>query len=180
MLTLLLVPTVKPSASSDWTRSGWRALAKFTSFDASPAMVAAARKHVADAELSGLIDVTEGNASALPFPDASFDMVVSTGSIHHWKDPSVALNEVYRVLKDGGDALMYDLVSDTPAAVLAETAREFGRLRVLLFWLHSFEEPFYTREDFEALARSTPFHAGRTRFIGVLCCLVLRKDAKCT
>ncbi len=149
-----------------------------TGLDASPAMVAAARKHVENADLSARISVVEGNASALPFPDASFDMVVSTGSMHHWKEPALALNEVYRVLKTGGEALMYDLVSDTPAAVLQETAREFGRLRVLLFWLHSFEEPFYTRADFASLARSTPFHTGATRFVGVLCCLALQKDAK--
>ncbi|MHC4092379.1 MAG: class I SAM-dependent methyltransferase, partial [Planctomycetota bacterium] len=148
---------------------------KLTGVDSSSPMVATARRHVADAGLASVIDVQEANASELPFPDASFDMVVSTGSIHHWKEPTPALNEVYRVLKEGGDALMYDVVSDTPASVLRETAREFGRLRILLLWLHGFEEPFYTRENFALLARPTPFREGETRFVGVLCCLALKK-----
>ena len=71
---------------------------------------------------------------------------------------------------------MYDLVSDTPASILKEMAREFGRLKTSLFWLHSFEEPFYSRQDYESLAGSTLFKEGRTRFVGLLCCLILKKE----
>ncbi len=151
---------------------------RLTGLDISAPMVAKARSNVAKAGLSSVIEIREGNASDLPFPDASFDMVLSTGAIHHWKDPTAGLNEVFRVLKDGGDALMYDIVSDTPAGTLKEAKREFGKLRVLLFWLHGFEEPFYTRHNFELLARHTHFKAGRTRFVGVLCCLALRKGER--
>lgn len=146
-----------------------------TGMDASAPMVAAARRHVAAAGLSGVIQVTAGNASDLPFPNGAFDLVVSTGSIHHWKDPVRALGEVHRVLRDGGRALMYDLVSDMPRPVLEETAREFGWLRILLLWLHGFEEPFYARAAFASLADPTPFGPGETRFVGVLCCLALQK-----
>lgn len=149
---------------------------RVTGLDASPSMVAKARKNMANAGLSGVIDVREGNASHIPFPDGSFDTVVSTGSIHHWKNPTAALNDVYRVLKHGRYALMYDLVSDTPPSVLRETAREFGTLKMVLLWLHAFEEPFYSRNDFELLARPTLFKEGRTRFVGVMCCLILKKQ----
>jgi len=148
---------------------------RLTGLDVSPSMVVRARKNMAEAGLSEVIEVKEGNASHVPFSDNSFDTVVSTGSIHHWKNPTACLNEVYRVLKPGGFALMYDLVSDTPAAVLKETAYEFGRLRVLLLWLHSFEEPFYSSKDFELLAQPTLFKEGRTRFVGLMCCLILKK-----
>jgi ubiquinone/menaquinone biosynthesis C-methylase UbiE len=148
---------------------------RLTGLDVSPSMVVRARKNMAEAGLSEVIEVREGNASHVPFSDNSFDTVVSTGSIHHWKNPTACLNEVYRVLKPGGFALMYDLVSDTPAAVLKETAYEFGRLRVLLFWLHSFEEPFYSSKDFELLAQPTLFKEGRPRFVGLMCCLILKK-----
>jgi hypothetical protein len=70
---------------------------------------------------------------------------------------------------------MYDLVSDTPGSILKDAAREFGQLKMILLWLHAFEEPFYSTSDFEALAQPTPFAQGRTRFVGVLCCLILRK-----
>jgi len=148
---------------------------RLTGLDASPSIVARARKNMAKAGLSGVIEIREGNASHMLFSDNSFDAVVSTGSIHHWKDLTACLNEVYRVLKPGGFALMYDLVSDTPAAVLKETAREFGRLKMLLLWLHSFEEPFYSGKDFELLARPTLFKEGRARFVGLICCLILKK-----
>jgi ubiquinone/menaquinone biosynthesis C-methylase UbiE len=143
--------------------------------DASGAMVAKARENIDAAGLSGTIEVEEGNASRLPFSDGSFDAVASTGSIHHWKDPTGALYEVHRVLKPGGCGLLYDLVSDTPASVLKDVAREFGRLRMLLLWLHAFEEPFYSCRGLEELPRTTPFGEGRTRFVGVMCCLTLEK-----
>lgn len=147
-----------------------------TGLDASPSMVARARKNIANAGLSDVIEVKEGNASHIPFSDGSFDTVVSTGSLHHWKNPTAGLNDVYRVLKHGGYALMYDLVSDTPASVLKETAREFGTLKMVLLWIHAFEEPFYSRKDFELLARPTLFKEGRTRFVGAMCCLILKKE----
>ena len=150
---------------------------RLTGLDVSPSMIGKARKNMADLGLSDVIEVKVGSASNMPFPECTFDAIVSTGSIHHWKEPTAGLNDVYRVLKDGGYALMYDLVSDTPASVLKETARQFGKLKMVLLWLHAFEEPFYSREDFGLLPRGTLFREGRTRFVGVMCCLVLRKTA---
>lgn len=147
--------------------------------DVSPSMVAKAQQNIANAGLSDIIEVEEGAASQLPFAGDSFDAVVSTGSIHHWKDPSAGLDEVHRVLKLGGYALMYDIVSDTPVSVLRETGREFGRFQMLLLRLHAFEEPFYSRRDFELLARPTLFKEGRSLFVGVMCCLILRKGTEC-
>jgi ubiquinone/menaquinone biosynthesis C-methylase UbiE len=148
---------------------------RLVGIDSSPSMVAKAKKNMAEAGLADVIEITEGNASQIPFADRSFDIVVSTGSIHHWKHPIAALNDVYRVLKPGGYALMYDLVTDTPAAILNEMAHQFGRLKMTLFWLHGFEEPFYNRQNYESLARPTLFKDGRTQFVGLLCCLILKK-----
>jgi ubiquinone/menaquinone biosynthesis C-methylase UbiE len=44
----------------------------------------------------------QGAAEALPFGDASFDLVVSSMSFHHWADQRVGLREVRRVLAPGG------------------------------------------------------------------------------
>jgi ubiquinone/menaquinone biosynthesis C-methylase UbiE len=51
------------------------------------------------------------DVAALPFPDASFDLVVSTFSMHHWADPAVGLAEIRRVLRPGGRALIWDPAS---------------------------------------------------------------------
>jgi ubiquinone/menaquinone biosynthesis C-methylase UbiE len=149
---------------------------RITGLDASAAMVAKARKNMAEAGLADEIEIKEGNANRLPFADNTFETIVSTGSIHHWKDPIVGLNEVYRVLKAGGNALLYDIVSDTPQSVLKEMARGYGRLKTMLFWLHAFEEPFYSHKAFEMLAQPSLFKKGSTRFVGILCCLILRKE----
>jgi ubiquinone/menaquinone biosynthesis C-methylase UbiE len=45
--------------------------------------------------------VTEGDAESLPYPDATFDAVVSSFGIHHVPRPDVALAECRRVLKPG-------------------------------------------------------------------------------
>ena len=143
--------------------------------DSSGPMVAQARKNIIRAGLSPSIDIEVGNAGFLPFHGESFDVVVSTGSIHHWKEPEKGLDEVYRVLKRKGVALIYDLVSDTPQYVLDELSRDFGKLKAVRLRIHALEEPFYTRKDLELLAKETLFGRGYTKFVGVQCCLVLRK-----
>jgi ubiquinone/menaquinone biosynthesis C-methylase UbiE len=148
---------------------------RLVGIDSSPSMVVKARQNIAEAGLSESIEVKEGSADHIPFPGQSFDIVISTASIHHWKEPTTGLNETYRVLKNGGYALIYDLVSNTPQLILDQTKREFGSWKTTLFWLHSFEEPFYSRQNFEALAQPTLFKQGQTRFVGLLYCLILKK-----
>ncbi len=50
-----------------------------------------------------------GDIAALPFGDGSFDLVVSTFSMHHWSDRTAGLAEIARVLRPGGRALVWDL-----------------------------------------------------------------------
>jgi SAM-dependent methyltransferase len=49
-----------------------------------------------------------GDVASLAFPDGSFDLVVSTLSMHHWADPTAGLAEIGRVLRPGGRALVWD------------------------------------------------------------------------
>ena len=154
--------------------------AQLAGVDISPAMVSRARENLARAGCLGAIQIRQAAADSLPFPDGSFDTVVSTGSLHHWREPGRGLDEVYRVLKPGGSGLMYDLVKHLPEAVREDGLRRFGRLRMMLLALHSLEEPFYDAEEMRSLASRSLFGAGHTRFVGVLCCLVLQKaEAAC-
>jgi ubiquinone/menaquinone biosynthesis C-methylase UbiE len=148
---------------------------RLTGLDVSGAMVSLARKNMEQAGLSATIGIEEASANHMPFADGTFDAVVSTGSLHHWKDPVGAMNEIHRVLKPGGYALIYDLAGDTPKTVLRDLGRRFGRLRTMLLWLHTFDEPIYSSRDFEELAAASLFRVGRTRFTGMLCCLMMLK-----
>ena len=143
--------------------------------DISSAMVAQARRNLEKCRQASQIEVRVADANALPFADEEFRCVVSTGSLHHWKDPIQALSEAHRVLKPGGYALIYDLVREMPNAVRKDIRDRFGSFRLGLLWLHSFEEPFLNAEEMETLGRMTDFMVVRTRFTGALCCLVLRK-----
>ena len=64
--------------------------------DASPQMIAKARSLEPEA------DFREGNAMALPFPDASFDLVLAQQMLQFVPDRATALREVRRVLRPGG------------------------------------------------------------------------------
>ena len=70
--------------------------------DLTGAGIALCRKRFALQSLSGRFTV--GNAESLPFPDEFFDCVCSMGVLHHTPNPCAAVDELFRVLKPGGDA----------------------------------------------------------------------------
>ena len=82
-----------------------------TGLDLDPAMIARARAN-ADRTRNGgerRPSFLVGDVAALAFPDQSFDLVVSTLSMHHWANPTAGLAEISRVLRLGGRALIWDL-----------------------------------------------------------------------
>jgi SAM-dependent methyltransferase len=79
--------------------------------DLDPAMVERARAHAVRTASGGgrSPSFLVGDVASLAFPDTSFDVVVSTLSMHHWADPSAGLAEIARVLRSGGRSLVWDL-----------------------------------------------------------------------
>ena len=65
------------------------------------------------------IETHEGPAERLAFGDASFDMVVTRYSAHHWFNVSDALREAARVLKSGGTLVVIDVIA--PEIALMDT-----------------------------------------------------------
>jgi ubiquinone/menaquinone biosynthesis C-methylase UbiE len=93
---------------------------KLTGVDLSPDMVSAAERNLRP--FAGRATARVGDVTDLPFPDRSFDMVVSSISLHHWDRPEAAVPELARVLRPGGRLFIYDF-GFAPFDTLVDTAR---------------------------------------------------------
>jgi len=84
--------------------------AQVVALDLTPAMLEAAR---AQAEARGLagFETRLGDAAALPFPAASFDVVSCRVCAHHFGRARAAVGEMARVLRPGGQLLLIDSIS---------------------------------------------------------------------
>jgi SAM-dependent methyltransferase len=70
--------------------------------DISEPIVRQAKHAFADAALRAAV----ADVRRLPFRDQSFDAVYSMGTIEHFRDPEVAVDEIHRVLRPGGRAVV--------------------------------------------------------------------------
>jgi 2-polyprenyl-3-methyl-5-hydroxy-6-metoxy-1,4-benzoquinol methylase len=104
-----------------------KAGARITALDVSDTSVEAAQRRAA---LKGLaIDVRQGDAAAMDFPDNHFDFVWSWGAIHHAATTGRIVRQIHRVLKPGGQArVMVYNIEGMPAYVT------FVRRHLLGFW----------------------------------------------
>ena len=75
--------------------------AEITCLDYSPDMMAAAQERAKKAGI-GNVRFVQGDVGALPFPDESFDIVLSLNGFHAFPDKEAAYRETFRVLKPGG------------------------------------------------------------------------------
>jgi ubiquinone/menaquinone biosynthesis C-methylase UbiE len=89
------IPRAVAAAHPDWT---------VDAVDLDPAMIAYAKGRDPDASVS----FTVGDVADLPYPDATFDLIVTSMSQHHWTDVEGALRELRRVLRRGGRLWIYD------------------------------------------------------------------------
>ncbi len=81
-----------------------RAGAELTAVDLTPNAILFAKRNI---ELHGLhATFINANAESLDLPDDHFDAVYSHGVLHHTPRPQKAVDEVYRVLKPGGEAVI--------------------------------------------------------------------------
>jgi ubiquinone/menaquinone biosynthesis C-methylase UbiE len=85
---------------------------RVTGIDLSPAMLHLAQAHTRSAGMDSRVGFKQADAHRIPVPDRSFDLVVSSFSLHHWDDPVAVFDEVARILRPGGSFLIRDLRRD--------------------------------------------------------------------
>lgn len=93
--------------------------ARVTAVDSAPAMREGAIAEARAASVS--IDVSDGEANALPFPDATFDAATLVQVIEYVPDAVGALREIARVLRPGGALLVCDTDWGTAAWGIGDT-----------------------------------------------------------
>jgi ubiquinone/menaquinone biosynthesis C-methylase UbiE len=92
------------------------AVARMVAVDPSPNMLATVAGAAASRGLTQ-IETQQANAESLPFADASFALVCTRYSAHHWIGLPAALREMHRVLQPGGHFLIIDVLGADDALV---------------------------------------------------------------
>jgi MPBQ/MSBQ methyltransferase len=131
--------------------------ANVTMLDQSPHQLARAR---AKPELAACAKV-QGDAENLPFPDDTFDRVISAGSIEYWPDPQAGIGELYRVTKPGGWVTVIGPVKPSNPVLrrLADTWMLFPGRDDYWLWMQS--SPFF---EIEFTELAPDWYRGRSAY----------------
>jgi ubiquinone/menaquinone biosynthesis C-methylase UbiE len=106
----------------------------------------------------GYANVTfrQATASRLPFPDQSFDVIVSANAFHYFPEPETALQEMKRVLKPGGKVVILDWCKDFFLCRLCDW---------VLQRLDSAYQQCYTEAELHTLLETAGFRISRAQRI---------------
>lgn len=134
-----------------------------------------------NAEKAG-VDVCfeQGDAADLPYPANVLDFIVCRAAFKNFTRPLAALNEMYRVLKPGGTALIIDLRKDFSSQDVKKFVEGKGFVNgvmIRLIFNTMLKKRAYTREAILDLASRSDFRQGDLQLDSIGFELWLRKSA---
>ena len=113
----------------------------------------------------------QGDVVALPFAADSFDRIVCQAAFKNFAEPLKALNEMHRVLRTGGTAVIEDMWSESTAADIRNEVERMQLSAVNAFmtrrtltWLR---RRAYSRAQFAALAQRSAFGGAEVETSGI-------------
>jgi ubiquinone/menaquinone biosynthesis C-methylase UbiE len=133
---------------------------QITGLDISETFVGMACANAAKAGVK--VDFRRGNASKMPFANECFDFLLCRAAFKNFTEPQRALEEMHRVLKPGGQALIIDLRKDAPQESINQAVNEMklgtvnGILTKLTFRFMLMKRA-YTKSEFEYMISKTKF-----------------------
>lgn len=121
-----------------------------------------------------------GDATKMPFEADSFDLIVCQAAFKNFAQPAIALEEMYRVLRNGGTAVIQDLNREASNADIDKEVRsqELNRLNAFITKLAlstMLRRRAYSRAQFERLAAESAFRTCDIRLEGISIEVRLRK-----
>jgi len=136
--------------------------------DISSEVLDLAKKRALENNVNEKIEFKIGSAENLVLPDNSVDIIISSLSLHHWKDPSIVLKEAFRVLKQNGTLLIFDFRRD--ARKFFYGLLKFATKVVVPKALKNIKEPIgsleagYTPTEIKELISKSPFNNEEIEF----------------
>lgn len=133
---------------------------KITGMDISRTFVEIAQKNAAEQRVK--VEFRQGNASAMPFEGDSFDFIYCRAAFKNFSQPLEAINEMHRVLRPGGRALIHDLRKDVSMDDINAYVRSSGRsgfdaMFTRLAFRSFLIKRAYTKQDFLDMAQRSRF-----------------------
>jgi len=130
-----------------------------TGLDISHTFVKIATQNAREAGVTA--DFHQGDATVMPFEADTFDLIVCQAAFKNFVHPGSALFEMYRVLRDGGTAVIQDMSSDATHAAIEREVEGMHLGPVSSFTtkgtLEMLKRRAYSPARFESLAAESPF-----------------------
>ncbi|GHU87194.1 methyltransferase type 11 [Spirochaetia bacterium] len=117
------------------------------------------------------VTFVQGNVSAMPFEDSIFDFIVCSAAFKNFREPVMAIREMYRVLKNNGIALILDMNRNAPKEMIEAEAAKTSRPGFERWFMKTtfryLCKSAYTKDEFEKIIKQTSFNKTDIKEMGI-------------